>query len=54
MRSKALLGAKLTTVHVLQGKYALDPKLAVDYKPDIVTKNFSDLLSYGPAEFHKG
>ena len=54
MRSKALLGAKLTTVHVLQGKYALDPKLAVDYKPDIVTKNFSDLLGYGAADFHKG
>ena len=54
MRSKAALGAKLTTVHVLQGKYALDPKHAVDYKPDIVTKNFSDLLSYGAAEFHKG
>jgi FMN phosphatase YigB (HAD superfamily) len=54
MRSKAALGSKLTTVHVLQGKYALDPKLAVDYKPDIVTKNFSDLLSYGAAEFTKG
>jgi len=54
MRSKAALGAKLTTVQVLQGKYALDPKLAVDYTPDIVTKNFSDLLSYGAAEFHKG
>jgi len=54
MRSKAVLGSKLTTVHVLQGKYALDPKLAVDYKPDIVTKNFSDLLGYGAADFHKG
>ncbi len=54
MRSKAALGPKLTTVHVLQGKYALDPKLAVDYKPDIVTNNFSDLLNYGPAEFKKG
>lgn len=54
MRSKALLGDKLTTVHVLQGKYALDPKLAVDYTPDIVIKNFSDLLGYGTADFHKG
>jgi FMN phosphatase YigB (HAD superfamily) len=54
MRSKAALGDRLTTVHVLQGKYALDPKLAVDYKPDIVVQNFSDLLSYGAAGFHKG
>ena len=54
MRSKAALGAKLTTVHVLQGKYALDTKYAVDYKADIVTKNFSDLLGYGAAEFQRG
>jgi hypothetical protein len=46
MRSKAALGDRLTTVHVLQGKYALDPKHAVDYKPDIVAKNFSDLRDY--------
>jgi FMN phosphatase YigB (HAD superfamily) len=51
MRSKAALGDRLTTVHVLQGKYALDPKHAVDYKPDIVVKNFSDLLKYGPDSF---
>jgi FMN phosphatase YigB (HAD superfamily) len=54
MRSKAVLGAKLTTVQVLQGKYALDQKYAVDSKPDIVTKNFSDLLAYGAAEFQRG
>ncbi len=54
MRSKAALGSKLTTVQVLQGKYALDPKNAVDYTPDIVAKNFSDLLGYGAADFHKG
>lgn len=53
MRSKAALGDRLTTVHVLQGKYALDPEHAVDYTPDIVTKNFSDLLTYTPAQFHK-
>jgi phosphoglycolate phosphatase-like HAD superfamily hydrolase len=46
MRSKAVLGDRLTTVHVLQGKYALDPKHAVDYTPDIVVKNFSDLRGY--------
>ncbi len=46
MRSKAALGDHITTVHVLQGKYALDPKHAVDYKPDIVIQNFSDLLQY--------
>lgn len=51
MRSKATLGDRLTTVHVLQGKYALDPKLAVDYKPDIVVKNFSDLLHRGQGDF---
>jgi len=51
MRSKAALGDRLTTVHVLQGKYALDAKHAVDYKPDIVVNNFSDLLQYGPDSF---
>jgi phosphoglycolate phosphatase-like HAD superfamily hydrolase len=54
MRSKAALGARLTTVHVLQGKYALDPKHAVEYAPDIVVKNFSDLLAYGPEDFRRG
>jgi FMN phosphatase YigB (HAD superfamily) len=44
MRSKAALGDRLTTVHVVQGKYAVDPKHAVDYTPDIVVQNFSDLL----------
>ena len=32
----------------LSADVTVDPKLAVDYTPDIVTKNFSDLLSYGP------
>jgi len=54
MRSKAALGSRLTTVHVLQGKYALDPKNAVEYTPDIVVKNFSDLRAYGPDGFRKG
>jgi FMN phosphatase YigB (HAD superfamily) len=53
MRSKAALGDHLTTVHVLQGKYALDPKHAVDYTPDIVTTNFSDLLKYSAGDFVK-
>lgn len=53
MRSKAALGDRLTTVHVLQGKYALDPKHAVDYTPDIVVKNFSDLLGYKKEDFTK-
>jgi putative hydrolase of the HAD superfamily len=53
MRSKAHLQERLTTVHVLQGKYALDPKHAVDYKPDIVVQNFSDLLKYGKDDFAK-
>jgi len=51
MRSKAALGDRLTTVHVLQGKYALDPKHAVDYKPDIVVQNFSDLREYDADAF---
>ena len=54
MRSKAALGDRLTTVQVLQGKYALDPKHAVDYTPDIVAKSFRDLLDYGPGDFRKG
>jgi FMN phosphatase YigB (HAD superfamily) len=51
MRSKAALGERLTTIHVLQGKYALDPKHAVDYTPDIVIDNFSDLLEYSEDDF---
>jgi len=51
MRSKVALVDRLTTVHVLQGKYALDPKHAVDYKPDIVVGRFSDLLRYGTSDF---
>ena len=54
MRSKAALGSRLTTVHVLQGKYATDPKYAVEYAPDIVVENFSDLRRYGAADFRKG
>jgi FMN phosphatase YigB (HAD superfamily) len=51
MRSKAALGDRLTTVHVLQGKYATDAKFAVDYTPDIVVQNFSDLLAYDADAF---
>jgi len=51
MRSKAALGDRLTTVHVLQGKYATDPKHAVDYTPDFVVQNFSDLLGYDADAF---
>jgi FMN phosphatase YigB (HAD superfamily) len=51
MRSKAALADRLTTVHVVQGKYAVDPKHAVDYQPDIVVENFSDLLHYGADDF---
>ena len=54
MRSKAALGERLTTVHVLQGKYATDPKYAVEYAPDIVVENFADLRRYGEAEFTRG
>ncbi|HEY8172402.1 MAG TPA: HAD family hydrolase [Dehalococcoidia bacterium] len=51
MRSKAALGDRLTTVQALQGKYALDPKYAVDYTPDIVVQNFSDLLDRNADDF---
>ncbi len=51
MRSKAMLGDRLTTVHVLQGKYARDPKFAVDYTPDFVVENFSDLLQCSADDF---
>jgi FMN phosphatase YigB (HAD superfamily) len=54
MRSKAALGERLTTVHVLQGKYATDPKHAVEYRPDIVVDNFSDLRRCGQADFMRG
>jgi FMN phosphatase YigB (HAD superfamily) len=51
MRSKAVLEERLTTVHVLQGKYALDPKLAVDYTPDIVVERIGDLRGYTAQDF---
>lgn len=51
MRSKAALQDRLTTVQVQQGKYALDPKYAVDYTPDIVVPNFSDLLKCSASDF---
>lgn len=51
MRSKAALGGRLTTIHVLQGKYAVDPKHAVDYTPDIVVERIGDLLKLGVEEF---
>jgi FMN phosphatase YigB (HAD superfamily) len=51
MRSKAMLGDRLTTVHVLQGKYARDPKFAVEYTPDYVVESFSDLLKCSAADF---
>jgi hypothetical protein len=38
---------------VLQGKYALDPKNAVDYKPDIVTTS-ATCLATAVAEFQTG
>jgi FMN phosphatase YigB (HAD superfamily) len=51
MRSKAALGDRLTTIHVLQGKYARDPKHAVDYTPDIVVEKIGDLLDYSASQF---
>ena len=54
MRSKAALGDRLTTVHVLQGKYATDPKYAVEYAPDIVVDNFADLRRCGSTDFLRG
>ncbi len=54
MRSKAALGNRLTTVHVLQGKYATDPKYAVEYRPDIVVDNFADLRRCSAEDFLRG
>lgn len=51
MRSKAILGDRLTTVHVLQGKYARDAKFAVDYTPDFVVEKISDLLDCSADDF---
>jgi len=44
MRSKAVLGGRLTTVFVRQGKYARDPRFAVDYEPDITLGGIGDVL----------
>lgn len=54
MRSKAALGRRLTTVHVLQGNYATDPKYAVEYRPDIVVDNIADLRRRGADDFLRG
>jgi FMN phosphatase YigB (HAD superfamily) len=51
MRSKAALGDRLTTVHVLLGKYARDPKHAVEYTPDVVVERIGDLLTCTAADF---
>lgn len=48
--TKALLGSKLTTVFVKQGKYATD-KLPENFTPDIEVSHIADLREYTAAQF---
>jgi FMN phosphatase YigB (HAD superfamily) len=48
--AKALLGNKLTTVFVQQGKYAAD-KLPANFTPDIQVPHIADLRGYTAAQF---
>lgn len=48
--SKHLLGDRLTTVFVLQGKYAAGEKPS-NFAPDITVQHIGDLRSYSAAQF---
>jgi FMN phosphatase YigB (HAD superfamily) len=48
--SKAILGKRLTTVFVLQGKYARGP-LPEHFVPDITVERIGDLRNYGAEQF---
>src|SRR6266480_5450200 len=48
--SKLILGNKLTTVFVQQGKYAAGPK-PENFHPDISVQHFGDLRSYSAEQF---
>ncbi len=48
--SKLILGNKLTTVFVQQGKYAAVPK-PENFDPDISVQHFGDLRSYSAEQF---
>lgn len=50
--SKAILGKKLTTVFVQQGKYAREQKPAT-FVPDISVRNIGDLRNYRAGQFLK-
>ncbi len=50
--SKSILGEKLTTIFVQQGKYATDQKPA-NFTPDISVLHFSDLRQFRTEEFLK-
>ena len=49
---KAALGARLTTVFVRQGHYALAPGAgAVSPVPDLTIEHIGDLLNFKPTDF---
>jgi hypothetical protein len=50
--SKALLGNRLTTVFVRQGKYA-HGELPANFTPDISVAHIGDLRGYSAAQFLK-
>jgi FMN phosphatase YigB (HAD superfamily) len=50
-RAKTSLGARLTTVHVRQGKYATLEDVPADPPPDIDLEGIAALLELGPADF---
>jgi FMN phosphatase YigB (HAD superfamily) len=49
---KTILGARLTTVFVRQGHYALAPQSnAVEPKPDVVIEHIADLINLNSSDF---
>ena len=48
--TKVLLGDRLTTVFVQQGKYAMQPKPA-NFTPDITVLHFADLRAFSKEQF---
>jgi hypothetical protein len=50
--SKAIMGDRLTTVFVRQGKYAAG-ELPANFRPDITVLHIGDLRTYTPEQFLK-
>ncbi len=49
-----LFGPRLTTVFVLQGKYAHDPKERDGFRPDLILPTIGDMCRYSAGDFRSG